>query len=747
MRIASVLIIIIASVLSACAERQQAPLFALSDKHTTYDTDKPLIFSAPVTINTEALAPNKETSLQFPLPDGSLTIQLTPVSAADLGLPEAQFAWVGQAKGVTDAFVMRIGPAVEAVVQYNNRTYRLRTIKDKQGVLEIFDQRRFREPPNDAVVEEAPTRKPGDTSPDSSCQDPVDRIDAMVLYTPAARDAAGGVPAVENEIAFAVGRANLAYANSNVAHRLNLIYAGAASYTEASGGVDSNALLGDLSGTSDGTLDTIHALRDSARADLVSLIYETDDSTWCGWGQMQETANANTTDHRAFSVVQRSCAGGYLSFAHELGHNLGADHDRANASNTLDYNVGHIQPVPSTTGVAPWRTVMAYPNPCGGSAAGGSCDRVPWFSNPAVSRSGDATGVALTATDPEHNVNVFTNNDAEVARYRCLRTTSATADVWMKDRWEDTGGEPDTATAGKPMWQSPYIWVRNSEDTTLEHEHEHQDPQLGSTNHVYVKLHNTGGASESADVELYFASASTNLNDPSNWTQIDSVARTIGSGVDIVHFPWSDLPGTGHYCLLARWNTDGSALTFTDLNAAVRADNDLIWRNVNIVGLGGDQAVSSAFTMAGDRATLQTYLMITTKPMSARKIPWAKLATVVLEIDPSVVDTEKLRLEGVEQIDKNRYALPLSNPPKLIGPFVLKPGEQTKLALTVAPDAAAVKEISRSLANPAHFDLTVTQLSSKALEYYQQDHAALYDQPGLVIGGVSYTLTLPAGAN
>ncbi|MCO6439594.1 MAG: hypothetical protein J5I81_00620 [Nitrococcus mobilis] len=141
----------------------------------------------------------------------------------------------------------------------------------------------------------------------------------MVLYTPQARAGSGGMADIENEIAFTIGRTNLAYANSNANHRLNLVYVGLASFNEPAGGVDSNALLSDLQDTSEGILDTVHGTRDSVKADLVSLIYEVDDGGWCGWGNTVENANPDTTDHRAFSVVKRSCAGANLSFPHEVG--------------------------------------------------------------------------------------------------------------------------------------------------------------------------------------------------------------------------------------------------------------------------------------------------------------------------------------------------------------------------------------------------------------------------------------------
>jgi hypothetical protein len=208
---------------------------------------------------------------------------------------------------------------------------------------------------------------------------------------------------------------------------------------------------------------------------------------------------------------------------------MGAQHDDANVSGvTLLYNRGHIQPEPSMTTVSPWRTVMSYGNPCA-TIAGESCTRLPYFSNPDVDYFTDATG----GTETEDNMRVFENNDGEVSRYRCLRDGTSGPNVWMKDRWEDQGNEPDPATAGKAMWQSPYIWIRRTEDTTLDHEHEHENPLLGITNYMYVKLHNTGNMSESSNLELYYASASTNLNNPGNLSAAVSL-RTVAEGANQV---------------------------------------------------------------------------------------------------------------------------------------------------------------------------------------------------------------------
>ena len=50
--------------------------------------------------------------------------------------------------------------------------------------------------------------------------------------------------------------------------------------------------------------------------------------------------------------------------------------------------------------------------------------------------------------------------------------------------------------------------------------------------------------------------------------------------------PWSS-PGTGHYCLLARWTSTGDTPfgEGADINANTRNNNNIAWRNVNIVDL------------------------------------------------------------------------------------------------------------------------------------------------------------------
>ena len=89
--------------------------------------------------------------------------------------------------------------------------------------------------------------------------------------------------------------------------------------------------------TGDGKLDEVHTLRSQHGADIVTLIgsgYAS--SGYCGIGGLMTSVSTSFASS-AFNVVDRTCAVGNLSYAHELGHNQGLHHDPANAGSTPSY--------------------------------------------------------------------------------------------------------------------------------------------------------------------------------------------------------------------------------------------------------------------------------------------------------------------------------------------------------------------------------------------------------------------------
>ncbi len=227
-------------------------------------------------------------------------------------------------------------------------------------------------------------------------------IDVMVVYSNETATAAGS--AIGAQIQAAVDSANTIYANSSVNARLRLVHAAPANYNQSG---NFNTDLSRLTSTSDGVMDNVHAMRDAYGADLVSLWVET--SQYCGLGWIGPYASYG------FTVVNRGCATGNSTFAHELGHNMGALHDPYVDPSTSPFSYGHGL----VNLVARWRTVMAYNDQCAATAPNTSCTRIPYFSNPNLTYGSAPLGTAAAGTTPtSDNARVHNNVAATVATFR-----------------------------------------------------------------------------------------------------------------------------------------------------------------------------------------------------------------------------------------------------------------------------------------------------------------------------------------
>ena len=263
------------------------------------------------------------------------------------------------------------------------------------------------DPPLDPV---APSG--GTTSP-AAAADSSGEIDVMVVWTAAARNRNGGTAAgIQSLVDLAVANANAAYANSQIATRLRLVYSGEVGFAETESSIVTD--LSRLVEQSDGYIDEVHTLRDRYGSDIVTLLGDGyADGGACGVGYIMSSVSTSFASH-AFNVVDQSCAAGNLSYAHEVGHNQGLQHDPANAgggSPAYPFAYGYQDP-----GGA-FRTVMAY----------GGAPRVPQFSNPNVFYAGRPTGTAA-----QDNARALNTTAATVANFRssirhavlCLRDQS-----------------------------------------------------------------------------------------------------------------------------------------------------------------------------------------------------------------------------------------------------------------------------------------------------------------------------------
>ncbi len=215
-------------------------------------------------------------------------------------------------------------------------------------------------------------------------------IDVLVVYTPAAREEAGGRAEIETIIDLWVVETNQAYVDSGVDQAIHLVHAEEVDYTEQIG------LPQDLSALSDqdGAMDNVFEMRDRFGADLVSLVTEPGQD-FCGIAYLL-TGNSSPATHH-LSAVRLWCGGG-RTFAHELGHNMGLVHDRfVDANNKLKiypHAHGYVNQEafkPGATAKERWLTIMAYPAQCGQLFK--PCARLMRFSNPNQTHLGDAMGV------------------------------------------------------------------------------------------------------------------------------------------------------------------------------------------------------------------------------------------------------------------------------------------------------------------------------------------------------------------
>ena len=217
-----------------------------------------------------------------------------------------------------------------------------------------------------------------------------DRIDVLVVYTTATKNVLGGDAQAQAHAQAAIDASNTAYRNSRIRQRLRLVHSQEFVYTETTGSADLSALRNN---------PTIQALRNTHQADLVAEISEV--TGVCGIGYLMGAPTGN--QNNGFTVTARSCAVGNLSFAHELGHNMGSQHNPENGSGpTYPYSYGHYVN-------GSYRTVMSYVDPCSSG-----CTRVAYFSNPNVIFNGAPTGLN-NARDNARSI----NNTADViAAYR-----------------------------------------------------------------------------------------------------------------------------------------------------------------------------------------------------------------------------------------------------------------------------------------------------------------------------------------
>ena len=226
-------------------------------------------------------------------------------------------------------------------------------------------------------------------------------IDLLIVYTADARDGAGGTEGMNALIDAAVAEANLAFENSEVNARLRLVHRAEVGYRETGNINEDLDRLEDPD--EDSSLAIVHQLRGEHRADLVCMITETTGGPFGLANQMRESEVE--FGEKAFSIVQRQYAISYQALAHELGHNMGCQHDRETSPGGGVHDYSHAYRF-EVDGVL-YHTVMAYQPGL----------PIPYFSNPDVLFLGIPTGIAETSTNSANNAKTLKRTVPTVARF------------------------------------------------------------------------------------------------------------------------------------------------------------------------------------------------------------------------------------------------------------------------------------------------------------------------------------------
>lgn len=282
------------------------------------------------------------------------------------------------------------GEAVTGTVRTDSSTYYIRTAGDSRPLVTEID-------PERPFIREAlplPAREPeqqqssndGGSDPASPDAGSGSDVTILVLHTPAASSAAGGQLELEDRIRTLVEETNLAFSNSDALIELELVGIHEVNFILDNAADDLSDLRED---------EDVQELRNQLSADVVHLLAEgtlpADNGPACGMGYVIDDPGSTTASSYAFSMsgMNPLCE---LSFAHEIGHNMGLSHDhysmgkyRSRTRGAYPYSHGYVNSVMNV------RSVMAYYDECADLRMA-YCRRIGYFSFRGETAAGQTLG-------------------------------------------------------------------------------------------------------------------------------------------------------------------------------------------------------------------------------------------------------------------------------------------------------------------------------------------------------------------
>jgi hypothetical protein len=186
-------------------------------------------------------------------------------------------------------------------------------------------------------------------------------------------------------------------------------------------------------------------------------------------------------------------------------------------------------------------------------------------------------------------------------------------DLYIKDNLADDGIPPSSGT----LYLSPDVWVSLTNDPASAPA---ANPEHGQTNYVFVRVHNRGlKVANNAEVKLYWAKGGTNLSKPywkTDGLKVDGVvgnvrlvnvpAHTAAGDSEAITAAFEWLPPDPksyqiepeHFCLFASVTHPEDPLLQENVEA-VRWEDNLAWKNVNVKDMLPNTETATEFYIAG----------------------------------------------------------------------------------------------------------------------------------------------------
>jgi len=230
----------------------------------------------------------------------------------------------------------------------------------------------------------------------------------MIIYTP---EVTAATPNIRADVELIMQQMRTAYSatrlGGNFTVSVELAHTQEINYVEND---DMEKDLDRLTDPRDPVFRPIHALRDTHKADIVHMLIKPKQRGACGIGWL----NLSLRPQHAFSVSDHQCALQVFSAVHEIGHNVGMNHDRFVERNgqpgPAEFNYGFVSMLRGN------RSLMSYNNQCAEQKK--NCLRLLQLSSPNVRVGGVAFGYPIDHPEAAYNVEVLCRNAPAAARLR-----------------------------------------------------------------------------------------------------------------------------------------------------------------------------------------------------------------------------------------------------------------------------------------------------------------------------------------